>query len=349
MNIDEFDFVLPKELIAQFPANPRGSSKLLYFDPHQKIHDQVFDYIINILNPGDVLVFNDTKVIPSLLKIHSINAKKNNASLNIVHQINDSSWQVMAKPVNKLELGSIIFFDEEGSLVAKVIEKDAKTNRIVIEFLGPTEDIFSKILKLGAMPLPPYIKRENAHSNDFDSYQTVYSKRYGAFAAPTAGLHFTQNLLEKIAQKGVNIQFLTLHVGLGTFAPIKTQNIEEHKMHTENFILNQSVCEAVNYAKQNGNKVICVGTTTMRVLESVAVNNVVTPQIGETDIFIKPGHKFQIADALITNFHLPKSTLLVLVSAFIGNTNVDKVYQYAIEQKYRFFSYGDACYFSKPT
>ena len=344
MNINEFDFSLPKELIAQSPANPRGTSRLLHFDYYQQIHDRSFKDVIDLLNPSDVLVFNDTKVIPSFLKILTIDSQTANASLNLVHQISDTKWQVMAKPAYKLKIGSNITFAEDNSLRATVIEKDTTKNYTAINFHGSSQEVFKKILKLGIMPLPPYIKRNHKKIDDFINYQTIFSRNYGAVAAPTAGLHFTQALLDKLIQKGINIQFLTLHVGLGTFAPITAIDINEHRMHVEKFVLSASTCEAINNAKANGNQVVCVGTTTMRVLESVANKGKLKPTSGNTNIFIKPGHKFQIVDALITNFHLPKSTLLILVSAFIGHQNAKNVYCYAIKHKYRFFSYGDACY-----
>ena len=344
MNINEFDFTIPKELIAQSPINPRSASRLLHFDHNQQIHDRLFKDIIDLLNPNDILVFNDTKVIPSFLKIFSIDSKIVNASLNLVHHINGTKWQIMARPANKLKVHSNIIFDQCNSLNAKVIKKDISENYMVIDFNGSPKEVFEKILKLGAMPLPPYIKRKKTKIDDFINYQTIFSKNYGAIAAPTAGLHFTQEILDQLHQKGIVIQFLTLHVGLGTFAPIKTTNINEHQMHTEEFVLSPSVCEAINNAKINGNKVICVGTTTMRVLESMFNNNKLIPKSGKTNIFIKPGHKFKVADALITNFHLPKSTLLVLVSAFIGYQNAKNIYNHAVQQRYRFFSYGDACY-----
>ena len=270
-----------------------------------------------------------------------------NASLNLVRKISDNNWQIMAKPASKLKIGSILSFDDTDEFKAIVTNKKKEENFTVIEFQGDDEKIFSKILELGSMPLPHYITRKERNEEDFEDYQTVYSKNYGAVAAPTAGLHFSKNLLENIVKKGINIQFLTLHVGLGTFLPIKTDNVDEHIMHTERFVLSSSVCDAVNKAKQDKKRVICVGTTTMRVLESSVVDERVKPKIGETNIFIKPGHNFQIADALITNFHLPKSTLAVLVSAFIGIDNFKKIYQHAIDKEYKFFSYGDACFFHK--
>ena len=343
MDIDQFDFTLPQHLISQNLPKPRGNSRLLYYNKGFFI-DKKFSNILDFIKSGDVLVFNDTKVIPSFLKIYKIDSKEIAASLNLVRKLSSTDWLVMAKPSKKLAVGSVITLSNDDKLQALIKEKDLDENLIKIKFYGEEGSIFEKLIKYGAMPLPPYIKRKSEQLIDFEDYQTVYCDQYGSFAAPTAGLHFTNELIERLKSKGVKIEFLTLHVGLGTFLPIKVQNLDLHKMHSENFSITKKTCDAINYAKSNNNKIIAVGTTVMRALESAATDGLINPVISQTNIFIKPGYRFRIVDALVTNFHLPKSTLLVLVSAFIGIEETKKLYKHAVDNEYKFFSYGDACY-----
>ena len=341
MNIDLFDFELPKELIAQNPSISRGTSKLLHLTSDGTILDKTFPDILDIFTAGDVLVLNDTKVIPALLNIIQINDIAKKVSINLVKKIDDNVWQIMAKPSKHLSQDDAILIEskDDRHLKASVVLKDI--NAIYIK---SNDDIIDFAIRNGQMPLPPYIKRQELCNADYDRYQTVYANSYGAVAAPTAGLHFTDALLTKLKSKGVLITYVTLHVGLGTFFPIKVSNIDEHNMHSEWYNLDSDTCTIINQAKQQNKKVICVGTTSMRVLESAARDGLLSPKSGETDIFIKPGYKFQIADGLITNFHLPKSTLYILVSAFSGINNIKNAYDHAIKNLYKFFSYGDACY-----
>lgn len=339
MELKDFDYYLPKELIAQDPLEDRSSSRLLVLNKKTgEIEHKVFSDIIEYLNPGDCLVINDTKVIPARL----IGVKEGTGAaievLLLKRKVNDS-WECLVKPGKKARPGAVIEFGG-GLLKGEITDVVDEGNRI-IQF--HYDGIFEEILdKLGQMPLPPYI----THTlQDKNRYQTVYAKHEGSAAAPTAGLHFTQELLEKIRQKGVEIASVTLHVGLGTFRPVKVENIEEHHMHSEYFCIEKEEADKINRARANGGRIISVGTTSCRTLESAAEDNGYIPaKSGDTEIFIYPGYKFKAIDCLITNFHLPESTLLMLVSALAGKDNIMKAYEEAVKEKYRFFSFGDAMF-----
>lgn len=333
----DFFFELPDEFIAQTPIKNRDKSKLMVLDKSNDIIEhKVFENIIDYLNSGDCLVLNNTRVIPARL----IGVKQNSSTkieILLLKRLDKNLWEVLVKPAKKLHVGDKINF---GDLVAELIKINDDGNRIIKFFY---DGIFEEILdKLGEMPLPPYIKTK---LNDKNRYQTVYAKYDGSAAAPTAGLHFTNELLEKIKTKGIFVANLTLHVGLGTFRPVKVENVFEHKMHSEFFILNEENAQIINNAKKNGGKIIAVGTTSCRTLESCAESNgFVKAKSGWTDIFIYPGYKFKIVDTLITNFHLPESTLIMLVSAFYGREKTLCAYEQAKKNGYKFFSFGDAMF-----
>lgn len=339
MNKQDFYFDLPQELIAQEPLKNRASSRLLVLDKNTgKIEHKHFTDIIGYLNRGDCLVINDTKVIPARL----IGTKKDTGTSVEILLLNRKSkdlWETIVKPGKKLKQGATVEFGN-GKLEAQIIDIVNEGNRIV-EF--KYDGIFEEVLnELGEMPLPPYIKTK---LKDKDRYQTVYAKNEGSAAAPTAGLHFTPDLLKQIKSKGINIAHLTLHVGLGTFRPVKVDNILEHKMHSEFYILDEEQAEIINQTKRNKNRIISVGTTSTRTLESCADDKgFVKAQSGYTNIFIYPGYKFKVVDELITNFHLPESTLIMLVSALANRENVLKAYNEAVKERYRFFSFGDAMF-----
>ncbi len=333
----DFFFELPDEFIAQTPIKNRDKSKLMVLDKSSDIIEhKVFENIIDCLNFGDCLVLNNTRVIPARL----IGVKQDSSTkieILLLKRLNKNLWEVLVKPARKLHIGDKINF---GDLVAELIKINDDGNRIIKFFY---DGIFEEILdKLGEMPLPPYIKTK---LNDKNRYQTVYAKYDGSAAAPTAGLHFTNELLEKIKAKGILIANLTLHVGLGTFRPVKAENFFEHKMHSEFFIINEENAQIINNVKKNGGKIIAVGTTSCRTLESCAESNgFINAKSGWTDIFIYPGYKFKIVDALITNFHLPESTLIMLVSAFYGHEKTLRAYEQAKKNGYKFFSFGDAMF-----
>jgi len=339
MKLSEFYYELPQELIAQEPLSDRSKSRLMVLDKNTgDVKHDIFENIIRYLNPGDCLVLNDTRVIPARL----IGVKEGTGGkieFVLLHQVGKNRWEVILKPGRRAKVGSRFIFGN-AELKAEIKEIVNDGNRIV-EF--EYEGIFEEVLdKLGEMPLPPYITKK---LKDKERYQTVYSKHSGSAAAPTAGLHFTPELLERIKQKGVTIAFLTLHVGLGTFRPVKVENIQEHKMHSEFYVVSKETAEIINSCRKKGGRVIAVGTTSCRTLETVAdENGYVEAGSGWTDIFIYPGYKFKAVDALITNFHLPESTLLMLVSALAGRENILRAYWIAIEEKYRFFSFGDAMF-----
>ena len=337
MKTEDFDYELPEELIAQTPLEKRDESRLLVLDKESgSIDHKMFYDVIDYLNPGDALVINDTKVIPA--RIIGIKEETNAViELLLLKDVNSNTWECLAKPQKRLKIGTIISFGD-GLLKAKVVEIKEEGITIV-ELIY--EGILMEILeKLGTMPLPPYIheKLENQ-----DMYQTVYAKDYGSAAAPTAGLHFTNELLDKIEKKGIKIVHVTLHVGLGTFRPVMVDDIKDHKMHSEHFIFTKEAADTLNEVRKNGGRIIAVGTTSVRTLESVLQNNdSFVPMISDTSIFIYPGYEFKAIDALITNFHLPKSTLVMLVSALAGKENILNAYKEAVDNKYRFFSFGDA-------
>ena len=339
MKVTEFDYKLPEELIAQTPIKKRDESRLMVLNrKEQTIEHKIFKDIIEYLKPGDVLVRNNTKVIPARL----YGRKETGAKVEflLLNNIEGDIWESIVRPGNKLHVGTKVIFGD-GILEAKILEvMPGGTRKVEFKYDG----IFNEILdKIGLMPLPPYI---HEILKEKDRYQTVYAKYDGSAAAPTAGLHFTPELLEKIQEKGVEIANVTLHVGIGTFRPVKEDTVEAHKMHSEHFYIKQEDVNKINKAKQEGRRVIAVGTTSCRVLESIADENtgMVKPIEDDTEIFIYPGYKFKCIDGLITNFHLPQSTLLMLVSALAGKDFIMKAYKEAVKEKYRFFSFGDAMF-----
>ena len=324
-------------MIAQHPAEPRDSARLLVYHKNSgKIEDKHFYDIIDYLRPGDVLVVNDTKVIPA--RIYGYRDTTGGKIEFLLHKRVDlTDWEVLAKPARKALPGNIIRFSDK--LYAEVLScGEDGIRQVRFHFDGVFEDILREI---GEMPLPHYIHEK---LEDDEQYQTVYARESGSSAAPTAGLHFTEELLEKIKAKGVEIVKVLLHVGLGTFRPVKTDEITDHKMHSEYYCVTKEAADAVNKAKSEGRRIIAVGTTSVRVLESATFDGKLQEKSGFTEIFIYPPYKYKMVDALITNFHLPESTLVMLVSAFIGRENTLAMYKYAVEQKYRFFSFGDACF-----
>jgi len=339
MQLKDFYYDLPKELIAQSPLEKRDMSRLLLLDRKTGITKHLyFRDIVNYINPGDCLVINNTRVIPARLlgiredtggKIEFVLLKKHDTDI----------WEVMLKPGKRAKIGTRFVFGDN-LLKAEILKIVEGGNRLVkFTYDGIFEEVLDRI---GIIPLPPYITEK---LSDRERYQTVYSKYNGSAAAPTAGLHFTEELINELKNKGIRFAELTLHVGIGTFRPVKTENIEEHKMHSEYFKIGKEACDIINETRSNNRRVIAVGTTSCRVLESVAdENGFVEPAEGETDIFIYPGYRFRAIEGLITNFHLPESTLLMLVCAFAGRENVLNAYKEAIEQKYRFYSFGDAMF-----
>jgi len=335
MQLSDFDYYLPEELIAQHPCEPRDHSRLLVLNrKSDQLEDRHFYDVPNYLQPGDTLVFNDTKVIPARL----IGAKSETGGKVEVFLLNRKSgneWEALVKPGKRARPGTIIEFSKD--LSCEVLATTEFGGRVV-RFIY--SGIFEEILdRLGETPLPPYITERLA---DKDRYQTVYARERGSSAAPTAGLHFTSSLMEEIRKSGVNLAFVTLHVGLGTFRPVNVENITEHVMHREYYSVSPETAELINNTKKLGHRVIAVGTTAIRTLETAGASGAVEAKSGWTDIFIYPGYEFKIVDALITNFHLPKSTLLMLISAFAGRENILSAYQEAIARRYRFFSFGDA-------
>ena len=338
MKLEEFDFYLPEELIAQTPLLKRDTSKLLTINRKENTYEhKVFSDIVDYFNPGDTLVLNNTRVMPARLYGQK---KDTGASIEVLLLKNKehNMWECLVKPAKRIKVGSIVSFGE-GIMEAECV-KVLDDGFRYFEF--KYEGIFQERLdELGTMPLPPYIKER---LTDKERYQTVYSKEVGSSAAPTAGLHFTNELLDKIKQKGVNIVYLTLHVGLGTFRPVSVENIEDHDMHSEYYTLDKEAANVINETKKNGGRVFSVGTTSTRTLETIARDNdgEIVPASGWTNIFIYPGFEFKCVDGLITNFHLPKSSLIMLVSAFYNREKVLELYKIAVENKYRFFSFGDA-------
>ena len=338
MKTDDFDYYLPEELIAQTPLDKRDSSKLLVLDKNTgDITHESFDNIINYLNPGDVLVLNDTKVLPARLYGTKIDT---GAVIEILmlKEIEKDTWEVLVKPAKRVKVGTIIKFSDKLSCECTGIGEEGIR---VLKFIYT--GIFYEILdELGEMPLPPYIheKLENK-----DRYQTVYAKNIGSAAAPTAGLHFTEELLDKIIKKGIKIEYVTLHVGLGTFRPVSVEDVTKHKTHSEFYQMSKETADSLNLAKKNNNRIISVGTTSTRTLETIInLYNEFRECSGWTEIFIYPGYKFKAITSLITNFHLPKSTLIMLVSALAGKENIMNAYSEAVKNKYRFFSFGDSMF-----
>ena len=339
MKVSDFDFYLPEELIAQCPLKERDSSRFMVVDRKTgEIEHKVFHDVIDYLEKGDTLVLNNTRVMPARL-IGEKEETGGKIEFLLLKRIEGDKWECLAKPGKKAKVGAMFTFGE-GKLKAVVREIGLEGNR-VIEFIY--NGIFEGILdELGQMPLPPYIHEK---LDDRERYQTVYSKEKGSAAAPTAGLHFTEELLQQIKDKGVEIAFVTLHVGLGTFRPVKVDDVLEHEMHSEYYMVDKEAAQKINNAKKNGHNVVCVGTTSCRTVESATNEEGIIEQTsGWTNIFIFPGYKFNIVDALITNFHLPESTLIMLVSALAGKENIMNAYNKAVEEKYRFFSFGDSMF-----
>ena len=337
MKTSDFFYDLPEELIAQDPLEDRTASRLLVLNRETgAVEHKIFSDVIDYLNEGDCLVINNTRVIPARLIGEKEGTGGKVEVLLLKRRANDV-WETLVKPGKKLRPGARVTFGD-GRLKADILEIAEEGNRLVRFYY---EGIFEEILdSLGEMPLPPYITHK---LEDKEMYQTVYAKFDGSAAAPTAGLHFTKELLNKIEEKGIKISSITLHVGLGTFRPVKVDDVNNHHMHTEWYEVNAEAAEIINETKRNGGRVICVGTTSCRTIESVADDNgYMKAKTGETDIFIYPGYKFKVMDGLITNFHLPESTLVMLVSAFAGKENVLSAYETAVKEKYRFFSFGDA-------
>ncbi|MDU1264509.1 MAG: tRNA preQ1(34) S-adenosylmethionine ribosyltransferase-isomerase QueA [Peptostreptococcus sp.] len=339
MKTSDFKYYLPEELIAQVPIKDRSSSRLMVLDKATgEIEHRIFKDIIDYLEEGDCLVLNDTRVIPARL----IGEKESSGGRVefLLLKRDGELWETLVKPGKRAKIGSRISFGG-GKLVAEVVDIVEDGSRMV-KFIY--DGIFEEVLdELGNMPLPPYI---TAKLDDKERYQTVYSKHKGSAAAPTAGLHFTESLLEEIKSKGVDLAFVTLHVGLGTFRPVKVDDVESHKMHSEFYVVSEDAAEKINRAKENGKRIICVGTTSCRTIESVASEDgKMHAKTGWTDIFIYPGYKFKVVDNLITNFHLPESTLVMLVSALSKKEYVLSAYEEAVKEKYRFFSFGDAMFF----
>lgn len=339
MKVSDFNYNLPKELIAQVPIKNRDQSRLMVLDRKNKtIENKIFKDIIDYLEPGDCLVRNNTKVIPA--RLYGVKEETGaNVEFLLLKRIEGDIWEVMVKPGKKLMPGARVNFGN-GALKAEILEKlDGGNRKVKFEYSG----IFNEILnEIGLMPLPPYIHEK---LKEKDRYQTVYAKYEGSAAAPTAGLHFTDKLFEKLKEKGVEVANVTLHVGIGTFRPVKVENIEEHDMHSEHFYIKAEDAEKINKAKKEGHRVIAVGTTSCRTLETIADEKGYVKECeGDTGIYIYPGYKFRCIDGLITNFHLPESTLLMLVSALAGRENILNAYNEAVKEKYRFFSFGDAMF-----
>ncbi|UCZ54350.1 tRNA preQ1(34) S-adenosylmethionine ribosyltransferase-isomerase QueA [Bacillus shivajii] len=338
MDVKQFDFDLPEELIAQTPLGDRSSSKLLVMDKKtgEREHRRFFE-VIEYLQEGDTLVLNDTKVLPArLFGVKEETGAK--IEVLLLHDEGEHTWEALVKPAKRVKVGTVVQFGD-GLLKATCVEEMSEGRRkMKFSFNG----IFHEILdQLGEMPLPPYIQEQ---LQEKDRYQTVYAKNRGSAAAPTAGLHFTKELLEEIESKGINITYVTLHVGLGTFRPVAVEDVESHEMHAEFYQLSEETARIINETKENGGRVVAVGTTSARTLETVASKNdgELVASSGWTSIFIYPGFQFRAIDGLLTNFHLPKSTLVMLVSAFAGRENILNAYKNAVENRYRFFSFGDA-------
>lgn len=340
MNTSDFFYELPQELIAQTPVEPRDSSRLMVLNKETgETEHKIFYELIDLLNPNDCLILNDTRVIPARI----FGLKNETGALVeflLLKQKENNVWECLCKPGKRAKIGTWFTFGE-GLVDCKIIDVTEDGNRI-IQFDCDSKEIYNILDKIGKMPLPPYITEELSNG---ERYQTVYSKELGSAAAPTAGLHFTNEMLQKIKEKGVKIGYVTLHVGLGTFRPVKVDDVTKHKMHSEHYILPQETAALINHTKEIEGRVISVGTTSTRTLESVAAKNGrICADEDDTSIFIYPGYKFKCIDALVTNFHLPESTLIMLISAFAGYDNVMNAYKIAVREKYRFFSFGDAMF-----
>ncbi len=343
MKLSDFDFELPESLIATRPAKPRPSSRLLVAIGDRISDRHVFD-LVDVLQAGDRLVLNDTKVIPARLfglrhRMSAQGAGQAKIEVTLLEPRSDGTWLALIKPLKKLKENEEIVFSDD--FKARLVEKVA--GEAVLEFNLTGDEFDTALNNVGAMPLPPYIAAlRPADTQDAEDYQTVFAQNKGAVAAPTASLHFDRPLLEKLTQMGVDFTYVTLHVGAGTFLPVKVDDVSQHKMHSERGEVTQKAADEIRQTQKQGGRIIPVGTTALRLIETAARSGQIEPWRGSTDIFIKPGFRFNVADALMTNFHLPKSTLLMLVSALMGKDIIDKIYDHAIENEYRFFSYGDA-------
>ena len=341
MKTSDFYYDLPQELIAQTPIEPRDESRLMVVDKNTgEVTHKIFKDLIDYLNPNDCLILNDTRVIPA--RIYGVK-KETGAVVEflLLKQSENNVWECLCKPGKRAKIGTEFVFGE-GLVECEVVDITDDGNR-KIQFKCDSKEIYTILDKIGKMPLPPYITEELKNG---ERYQTVYSRELGSAAAPTAGLHFTNELLKRIEQKGVKIGYVTLHVGLGTFRPVKVDDVTKHKMHTEHYHISKQTADLINKTKANGGRVISVGTTSTRTLESVATKNgCICEDEDDTSIFIYPGYEFKCIDGLVTNFHLPESTLIMLISAFAGYDNVMNAYKIAVDERYRFFSFGDACLF----
>lgn len=341
MKTSDFYYDLPQELIAQTPMEPRDMSRLMVIDKNTgEVEHKIFKDLIDYLRPGDCLILNDTRVIPA--RIYGVK-KETGAVVEflLLKQSENNVWECLCKPGKRAKIGTEFVFGD-GIVECEVVDITDDGNRKV-QFKCDSKEIYNILDKIGKMPLPPYITEELQNG---ELYQTVYSKELGSAAAPTAGLHFTEEMLKKIEDKGIKLGYVTLHVGLGTFRPVKVDDVTKHKMHSEHYHISKETADLINETKKNGGRVIAVGTTSTRTLESVATKNgCICEDEDDTSIFIYPGYEFKCIDGLVTNFHLPESTLIMLISAFAGYDNVMNAYKIAVEEKYRFFSFGDACLF----
>lgn len=342
MKTSDFYYDLPQELIAQTPMVPRDMSRLMVIDKNTgEVEHKIFKDLIDYLRPGDCLILNDTRVIPA--RIYGVK-KETGAVVEflLLKQSENNVWECLCKPGKRAKIGTEFVFGD-GIVECEVVDITDDGNRKV-QFKCDSKEIYTILDKIGKMPLPPYITEELQNG---ELYQTVYSKELGSAAAPTAGLHFTEEMLKQIEDKGIKIGYVTLHVGLGTFRPVKVDDVKNHKMHSEHYHISKETADLINDTKKNGGRVIAVGTTSTRTLESVATKNgCICEDEDDTSIFIYPGYEFKCIDGLVTNFHLPESTLIMLISAFAGYDNVMNAYKIAVQEKYRFFSFGDACFFT---
>lgn len=343
MRVDEFDFDLPADRIALHPAEPRDSARLLVIRPNQPLADAVVTDLVDWLRPGDVLVVNDTRVLPAELTGTRLRGEhRAQVSFNLHKRVDPSTWLAFARPAKRLAVGDSLLLGDDGSLAAEVVARDG--GEVTLRFTLGAGELDEAIKAHGAMPLPPYIGAKRAlEDRDRKDYQTVYARHDGAVAAPTAGLHFTEPLLARLSEMGVTMERVTLHVGAGTFLPVKVEDTADHRMHAEWGVIDAATVARIMAARAAGGRVVAVGTTSLRLLESAArATGALQPFSGDTDIFITPGYRFNVVDMLMTNFHLPRSTLMMLVSAFAGLETMRAAYRHAIDNGYRFYSYGDA-------
>jgi len=358
LRTDLFDFDLPEELIALRPVHPRDAARLLVVEPdtRARLADKVMTDLPDLLAPGDALVFNDTRVIPAALKgVRTREGATAQISVTLIERLDEHRWQALARPAKRLEAGDRIQFGEDGNVCVlgaldATVEARGTDGEVTLAFDLSGPALHESIQAQGAMPLPPYIAaRRAADDQDRKDYQTTFAREEGAVAAPTAGLHFTDALMQELEARGHSCHFVTLHVGPGTFLPVRAEDTEAHKMHAEYGVVSNQVAFALNAIKSRGNRIVAVGTTALRLLESAADEfGTLKPFAGETDIFITPGYRFRFVDRLLTNFHLPRSTLFMLVAAFSGLDTMKQAYAHAVAERYRFYSYGDACLLNPP-